>query len=45
MFSAEAYRKLTDWRGLLVAFFQNSPLHGLDRDISRSRGTGRDIGL
>ncbi|MDA8190055.1 MAG: hypothetical protein M0Z68_00905 [Gammaproteobacteria bacterium] len=43
MFSAEAYRKLTDRRGSLVTFFQNSSLRGVDLGISRSRGTGRDI--
>jgi len=36
--SAEQYRALTGNRESLVEFFQNSPLRGVDPDLSRDRG-------
>ena len=43
--AAQEYHKLTERRGSLAEFFQNSPLRGVDLDISRSKDTGRDIEL
>jgi len=43
LLSAEDYRRLTDMKGTLLEFFQNSPLQGLDLDIGRSRDRARDV--
>lgn len=41
----EEYRKLTKRKGTLLDFFQNSPLRGVELDLTRSKDTGRDIDL
>jgi prevent-host-death family protein len=43
---AQEYRELTARsKGDLVDFFRNSPLAKVKLDLSRSRGTGRDVDL
>ena len=32
-------------KGTLLDFFQNSPLRGVELDLTRSKDTGRDIAL
>lgn len=43
--SADEYHKLTEKRGSLVEFFQNSPLRGVELDLTRSNDVGREIDL
>lgn len=43
--SAEAYQRLVQRRGSLLAFFQQSPWGETEIDISRSRDTGREVEL
>ena len=42
---ADAYRELTRPAGSLVEFFANSPLHGADLNLARSRDAGRKVRL
>jgi prevent-host-death family protein len=43
--SIEEYRKLTKHEDTLLDFFQSSPLHGIELDLTRDRHTGRDVDL
>lgn len=43
--SAAEYRQLTHQECSLLAFFQNSPLVGVELDLDRSKDLGRDIEL
>lgn len=43
--SATEYHKLTEKRGSLVEFFQNSPLRGVELDLTRSQDVGREVEL
>jgi prevent-host-death family protein len=43
--SAEDYRKLTRKQCSLIGFFQESPMAGIELDLTRSKDTGRDIEL
>ena len=43
--SAEAYQRLVQRKGSLLAFFQNSPWAKTEIDISRSKDTGREVEL
>ncbi len=45
LLSAEDFHRLTDPKGSLLEFFQDSPLRGVELDLSRSQDTGRDIEL
>ena len=39
------YARLTRPRNTLVEFMQDSPLHGLELDLARSRDAGRPLDL
>lgn len=43
--SIEEYSKLTRHKDTLLDFFQNSPLRGVDLDITRDQDMGRDVEL
>ena len=43
--SIEEYSKLARREDTLLDFFQNSPLRGVDLDITRDQDTGRDVDL
>lgn len=43
--SAEEYRKLTHVPTRLSDFFRQSPLHGVQLDLERSRDTPREVEL
>jgi antitoxin Phd len=43
--SAEQFAKLPRRKGTLVEFFRQSPLVGVDLNLTRSRDTGREIEL
>lgn len=43
--SIEEYRKLAARPESLLEFFQNSPLRGVELDLSRDQDFGRDITL
>lgn len=43
--SVGAYERLTRPRNTLVEFMRNSPLHGLELDLARSRDAGREVDL
>ena len=45
MLSAEDYQKLTKRQGSLISFFRESPWAEVELDLTRSKGTGRDIEL
>lgn len=45
LLSIDDYRKLTEPRVGLVDFFRQSPLHGVELDLERSRDTGRSVAL
>lgn len=45
LMSADDYRKLVRREGSLAQFFQDSPLHGVELDLKRSRDTGREVEL
>ena len=43
--SIEEYSKLARREDTLLDFFQNSPLRGVDLDITRDQDMGRDVDL
>lgn len=43
--SIEDYQRLAGRTESLLEFFQNSPLRGVDLDLSRDDDTGRDVVL
>lgn len=43
--SIEAYSELMRRKETLLEFFQNSPLRGVDLDITRDQDMGRDVEL
>ena len=43
--SAKEFAKLPRRKGTLIDFFRRSPLAGVDLNMTRSRDTGRKIGL
>ena len=45
LLSIDAFRDLTQSRGSLVGFLQNSPLADVDLDLERHRDYGREIDL
>lgn len=45
LISAQEYARLTEPATSLLAFFQQSPLYGLELDLERSTDVGRDVAL
>jgi antitoxin Phd len=43
--SVQEFHKLTRAQESLVAFFRNSPLVGVDLDVTRDTDTGREVAL
>ena len=43
--AADQYRKLAARKGSLVDFFRQSPLVGVELDLTRSRDNGRPVDL
>lgn len=43
--SAREFRRLARRKGTLAEFFRNSPLSGVELDLTRSRDTGRRVPL
>lgn len=43
--SIDEYRKIQQPKDSLVDFFQNSPLKGVDLDLTRDKSTAREIDL
>jgi prevent-host-death family protein len=45
LISADDYHRLARSEGSLAQFFRDSPLRGVDLDLTRSRDTGRQVEL
>jgi len=43
--SAKVYAERTSPKGSFVAFFRNSPLRGVELNVSRAKDAGRDVSL